>query len=303
MVNLVTGAFSFSGSYIAKEMLQTSTRIRTLTGHFRDVPYSDRVDVYPYNFGNHEALVESLDGVENFVNTYWIRFPRGSMTWERAVENSRLLFDACRDAGVRRIIHLSVTNPSLDSPYPYFRGKAQVEEHLRNSGVRYSILRPALIFEIEDILLNNIAYLLRRSPIFGIFGTGRFKVQPISQRDLAKVVVSEFKRKENITMDTIGPETYTFMNILKMLNRATSSRTLLLPFPGIFRWIPFMMSKFFGLLLRDVLLTRYEMDALRDNLLLTNSEPVGETSFREWIEENGDLLGRSYAHELNRHYK
>lgn len=302
MVDLVTGAFSFSGSYIARKLLEDRERIRTLTGHPRTAEYADRVDVQPYNFESHEKMVRSLEGVENFINTYWIRFPKGKMTWEKAIENSKMLFDACKDAGVNRIIHLSVTNPSSDSPYPYFRGKSRVEEHLKNSGVPHSIVRPALIFEKEDILLNNISFLLRKLPVFAIFGNGNFKIQPISQQDLAETVVNECNQHGNRTIDAIGPETLTFREMVQMLNKATGSRTLILNFPGMLRWIPFTMSKLFGIILRDVLLTRHEMEALRDNLLCTESPPTGKTKFSEWIEQTTDL-GMTYAHEIKRHYK
>ncbi len=302
MVNLVTGAFSFSGSYIARKLLETDKQIRTLTGHPRPTDYTERVDIHPYSFENYKKLVQSLEGVENFINTYWIRFPKGSMTWERAVENSKMLFDACKDVGVRRIIHLSVTNPSIDSPYPYFRGKAKVEEHLKASGIPYSIVRPALIFEKEDILLNNISYLLRKFPVFGIFGDGSFKVQPISQKDLAEIVIDECAQSQNRIVDAVGPETLTFLEMVELMKAAVRSKALIIKFPGVLRWIPFTLSKVLGFFMRDVLLTRYEMEALRDNLLYTESPPLGKTRFSKWIKENTNL-GTRYAHEIKRHYR
>lgn len=200
----------------------------------------------------------------------------------------------------------SVTNPSLDSPYPYFKGKAEVEDHLKESGVPYTIIRPALIFDDGDILMNNIAWLLRRSPVFGIFGSGNFQVQPISQTDLANFVVEHVIYPQlnlNQTIDAVGPETFTFKEIIRLLNYHTNSKTLIIPFPGVLKWIPFTFSKIFGWLLKDVLLTRHEMNALIDNLLLTQSEPVGTERFEGWLKASGGQLGVEYAHEINRHYR
>jgi NADH dehydrogenase len=278
-INTVTGAFSYTGSFITKELLKLNDKIRTLTNHPKpDVSYYEKTEVFPYHFDNYEKLVTSLEGVTTFFNTYWIRFPKKNLSWDIAVDNSRLLFDACRDAKVKKIVHISVTNPSLNSPHPYFKGKAQVEEHLQSTGIPYTIIRPALIFELGDILLNNIAYLMRKFHVFGIFGSGNFKIQPIYQRDLAKIAV----------------------NFRYQMNQLDDSLTL--RFPRITRILPFLVSKILGIWYRDTLLTWHEMEALRNNLLLTDSTPNANTSFRKWLQENGSKLGLEYAHEINRHY-
>lgn len=305
-INLVTGAFSYSGKYIADELLKYDHKIKTLTGHPDEESINfDKIDIFPYNFENYSELVTSLTGVTTFINTYWIRFPQKDITWDDVVSNSKILFDACKEAGVKKIIHLSVTNPSLNSPYPYFKGKAEVEDYLTSLDISYTIIRPALTFEDGDILLNNIAWLLRRSPLFGIFGDGKFMIQPISQLDLSKVVVSHIYDGKDTReiIDAIGPETHEFQDIIKMLNSATNSKTLILKFPGVLYWIPYLFSKIVGFFMKDTLLTRNEIGALKDNLLLTNSLPVADTSFKDWVSKNGDKLGSEYAHEINRHYE
>ncbi len=85
-----------------------------------------------------------------------------------------MLFAAAKDAGVGKIVHISITNPSLDSPLPYFRGKAEVESALQKSGLRYAILRPTVIFGTEGILINNIAWIARHLP--SLRGAGQRKV-------------------------------------------------------------------------------------------------------------------------------
>ena len=134
---------------------------RTPTSHS---PFGDRVEALPLDFGDfNDRLVESLRGADALYNTYWIRFAtRQRSRHEVAVQNSRILIGAAVEAGVRRIVHISITNPSEDSPLPYFRGKALVEKAIHESGLSYAILRPTVLFSPEDVLINNIAWFLRR---------------------------------------------------------------------------------------------------------------------------------------------
>lgn len=171
--DVVTGAFGFTGRYIAHRLLAMGKRIRTLVSHpHRPNPFGDRVEVGPLNFGDHSALMESLRGAVTLYNTYWVRFPFGQVNFEKAVENTKTLLKAAKDAGVQRIVHISVANPSNDSPFAYYRGKNLAEKAVIGSGLFYAIIRPTLIFGIGDILINNIAYLLRRFPVFAIPGSG-----------------------------------------------------------------------------------------------------------------------------------
>ena len=178
-MDVVTGAFGYTGRYITARLLACGKRVRTLTGHpARPNPFGGAVEVAPLDFGNPGQLTRSLRGAETLYNTYWIRFPHGAATYEKAVENSRVLFRAAREAGVRRLVHISITQASQDSPFAYFRGKGLVEEALRESGLSHAILRPTVVFGPEGILINNIAWLLRRFSVFVVFGSGRYRLFP-----------------------------------------------------------------------------------------------------------------------------
>ena len=168
--DLVTGAFSYSGAEIATRLLEAGRDVRTLTYHpARPHPLGPSVDARAYRFDDPAALARSLRGVSTLYNTFWVRFDHGQTTFANAIESSRMLFFAARRAGVKRIVHLSITNPSLESPLPYFRGKALVEYALAQSGVPYSIVRPTWIFGGErDVLTNNIAWILRRMPAIAL---------------------------------------------------------------------------------------------------------------------------------------
>src|SRR3989440_5414047 len=186
--DLVTGAFSYSGSRIAELLIESGREVRTLTHHpDREHSLKARVQALPYRFDDLLALTRSLEGITTLYNTYWVRFERDGTTYAKAVANSRALFEAARRAGVARIVHLSIAKPSSDSPLPYYRGKALVEEALAAADVPHSIVRPTWLFGGRDILANNIAWILRHMPIFVVPGDGQYLVQPVHVDDLAHI--------------------------------------------------------------------------------------------------------------------
>ncbi len=296
----ITGAFGYTGRYIARRLLDAGYKVITLTGHpDRPNPFGERVRAFPFNFGAPSALAASLEGVEVLYNTYWVRFSHGNVTFRQAVENTKTMIDAARRAGVRRIVHVSITNPSLDSPLPYFSGKAELEAYIQASGLSYAILRPTVIFGLEDILLNNIAYLLRRFPVFVVPGDGEYKLQPIFVEDMAALAVRLGQSRENVVLDAIGPETFTFNQLVGMIAEAVGSRARIIHLPP---GLALSLARLLGLLVQDVVLTRDEVHGLLDNLLLTDSPPAGHTRFSEWARQHASKLGSRYHSELKRHY-
>ena len=220
-LHVVTGALGYSGKYIARRLLDAGCRVRTLTNSAgRKNPFGDSIEVHPFNFDNYPQLVESLRGATVFYNTYWIRFNHRLFNHVDAVENTLTMFRAAEEAGVERIVHVSIANPSEDSPLEYFRGKARLERALAESGISHAILRPTVLFGKEDILINNIAWSLRRFPVFPLFGFGRYRIQPIYVDDLAKLAVEQGGSRETRTNDAVGPETFTYRELIETISRA-----------------------------------------------------------------------------------
>ena len=299
--HVVTGAFSYTGKYIARRLLADGHAVRTLTGHPRPRdPLSREVETFPLDFTNPQALAQALHGADCLFNTYWIRFARGSLTFATAVANSRTLVDAAVEAGVRRIVHVSITNASSASPLPYFRGKGLVEEMIAASDLSYAILRPTLIFGVEDILLNNIAWSVRRFPIVPVPGDGAYELQPISVEDLASLAVDAAKGEGQTVMDAVGPERYSYEGLVRLVADALGKRPWLLKLPAD---AALALSQVLGLLLRDTMLTRDEVRGLTSNLLVSDEPPRGTASLRTWLQEHADALGRRYASEVARHYR
>jgi NADH dehydrogenase len=297
-LHVVTGAFGYSGQRIASRLLASGHRVRTLThSPQRANPFGMRVEARPFDFEHPERLEESLRGAAVLYNTYWVRFNHRDFSYARAVENTRAMFAAARRAGVGRIVHVSITNPSEDSPLEYFRGKAVLERELRDHGIPHSILRPAVLFGGEDILINNIAWVLRRLPVVGIFGDGRYRLEPIHVEDLAALAVSEARESGNRTLDAIGPETFTYRELLEELCSALGLRRWFVPVPP---WLGVAAGWLLGWWMRDVLITRDEIVGLMQGLLYTGSEPLGTTRLSVWARENAASLGVRYATELGR---
>ena len=300
-LNVVTGAFGYTGKYIARRLLADGIRVKTLTGHpERPNPFGAQVVAAPFNFDDLPTLIDQLSGASTLYNTYWVRFSRGEVTLDRAVENTRTLIQAAKDAGVGRIVHVSITNPSLNSSLPYFRGKAQVEEAIIDSGISYAIIRPTVIFGIEDILINNIAWMLRRFPLFVVPGGGGYRFQPIFVEDLAGLAVDAGGQEDNLILDAAGPETYTFDEFVRLVGQTMGSRTKIVHLPSA---LALGISKIVGYFLGDVVLTRDEITGLMSDLLISDAPPAGNTSLKSWLTINVATLGGSYTSELDRHYR
>jgi uncharacterized protein YbjT (DUF2867 family) len=299
--DVVTGATGYTGRYIARALLSRGRRVKTLTGHpERKDPFGDQAEAVPFNFDRPQELARSLEGARALFNTYWIRFPHAGHTFEEAVANTRIMLDAAKSAGVRKFVHISVTKATDSSPLPYFRGKAKVEAAVRASGMPYAIIRPALIFGVEDILLNNIAWLLRRFPFFAIPGRGDYRVQPIFASDLGEIAANVADDICSSEFDAVGPEIFTFEEIVRMLSSAVGSNSRIV---HVDPRIALAFAKIVGLVVRDVILTRGEVRGLMSNLLVTDSAPNASTRFSEWLRGNADRIGLAYASELARHFR
>lgn len=299
--SVVTGAFGYTGRYIAQRLLDSGAAVRNLTRSPANFsPFGDRVERHPLDFDDSPQLVESLRGAATLYNTYWIRFARGPVNHDTAVRNSRILIDAAVAAGVQRIVHISITSADAKSPLPYFRGKGLVESYIGDSGLSYSIIRPTVIFGREDILINNIAWFLRRFPVFPIAGRGDYRLQPVFVDDVARLAIESAGTCGNITLDAVGPETFTFLELAREIRQTAGGRARILPLPPpLVRGMAQVMSAF----LRDVVLTREELDGLMAGHLVSAEEPTGTARLTDWMRDNRDTLGRRYASELARHYR
>jgi len=294
----VTGAFGYSGRYIAQHLLDAGHSVSTLTNSLRRRnPFDHKVRAFPFHFDQPARLRDSLDGVEVLINTYWVRFDHPRFTHSEAVRNTKILFRAAKQAGVRRIVHVSITKPDIRSDLPYFRGKAELEEDLQSLGISCCILRPAVLFGREDVLINNIAWALRHLPVFGVFGSGDYKLQPIYVDDFAVLAVETAARENNEVLNAIGPEAFEYRELVQVVSRALGLERRIVSVPP---FVGYWAGRMLGLFVRDVVITREEIRGLMEGRLCVDAPPLGTTRLSEWIHQNRETLGRHYTSELAR---
>jgi NADH dehydrogenase len=299
-VVVITGAFSYTGKYATRLLLSRGHRIRTLTYHpERANPFGDNVQVFPYNFDHPDQLTESLRGASTLINTYWVRFPHATSTFEAAVQNTRTLVGAAKNAGVRRIVHVSIANPSLQSPLGYYKGKAQLEQVVLDSGLSYTILRPTVIFGVEDILINNIAWFIRRFPVFGIPGDGSYRIRPIYVEDMARLIAGAADQQTSTVLDAVGPETFSFEELVRLIAAQVGRSVRLVHLPMPLAYVSTLLTGWF---VRDVVLTWEEYKGLMANLLAPEGPSTGETCLSQWLASNREHVGSQYASEVARHF-
>ena len=297
--HVVTGAFGYSGRWIAKELLSRGRTVRTLTNAIgRDDPFDGKVEVHSLDFNNHEALVNSLKNAEVLYNTYWVRYkdPKGNYAHDLAVDNIRKLFIAAEEAGVKRVVHFSVAHPHKAPDWSYFRGKVEAEDILKSSSLSYAILRPTVFFGGDrDVLINNMAWLIRRFPVFGVFGMGKYHIQPVHISDVARVSADQGEKDENIILDVAGPEKYEYRDYVKLIATSMGVRRIVIPVPPISAWL---VGQMVGVFLNDRVITRAEIRGRMRGLMATDANPVGEVSFYNWISQNGHILGKKYQNDM-----
>ena len=300
-MDIVTGSFGYIGKYITRKLISSGKRVKTITTHpDKPNPFGNDVKAYPYSFDNPELLISILKGCDTLFNTYWVRFNYGKGSFETALRNTNILFESAKKTGIRKIVHISVTNPSESDALPYYRGKALQEKMLKELGISYSIIRPTLVFGKEDILVNNIAWTIRKFPFVPIFGSGDYKVQPVFVEDLASIAVECAKKNTSETLDAIGPETFSYREMLQVMASILNPDVKFIhvwPNVGIF------LGKIIGLFLHDVLLTKDELKGLMLNKLTSRQTPNGKTKFTEWIKLNKGTVGERYTSELDRHFR
>ena len=316
-LNIVTGAFGYTGHYIAQMLLSNNEWVETITNHKRQAARNDHdltltmdpgrttqdnpgtagkipIRSYPYSFQNPQQLVNALHGCDTLYNTYWVRLAQGPQEFTQAVRNSQILIDAARKAGVRRFVHISAMNPQGTTELPYFRSKARVEQHLRSSGLSYAIIRPGLIFGQDDLFLNNMAWMIRRFPVLAIPGDGNYRVQPVEAVEFARQAVRAGMETSNLVEDAAGPEVHTFNEIVNLLIKHVQAKTRVLHFPHD---RALMVNRLAGKLMLDMPLGEDESRTLASDLLVSDKEPTGQVRISEWLASNKFRMGLVQTHQ------
>jgi len=298
--DVVTGAFSYTGSFIARRLLAAGHQVRTLTNHPRPpTDLAGKIVSAPLDFEDADGMVRLMRGAGTVYNTYWIHSNYGADAFDGAVRRSKLLFAAAREAGIRRLVHISIANPTA-SNHPYYASKAQLEEALRSTGMSYAIVRPTLVYGEGDVLINNIAWVLRHFPVFAIPGDGAYRLQPVHVEDVASIAVTAGLADGNLAMDAAGPDILSYAELVDSVAIAIHHTRPIVFTPPSFT---LLAGRALGRYVKDVILTPQELEGLMEELLVSDEPPRGRMRLDDWLLRSSDTLGMSYASELARHFR
>ena len=297
-LHVITGALGYTGKVVAEQLIERAIPLRTLTNSpNRPNPFGDAIDIKPLSFDNPDALAHSLEGAAVLYNTYWVRFNHKLFTFEQAVTNTKILFEAAKRAGVGRIVHVSILHADEADDLGYYKGKHELEEALVETGIPHSIIRPGVLFGRSDILVNNIAWVLRRMPIFGVFGDGMYRLRPLHVEDMASLLVEHANMSGDITVDAVGPEGFSYIELVRTLAEILQVRRPIIRIPSP---IAFACSKLLNPFVKDVIITKEEVKGLMRGLLDSQNPSTGTIKLTQWAKEHRDTLGYRYASEVGR---
>lgn len=300
-LHIVTGALGYTGRSLTEQLLDRGVRVRTLTNSpNRPNPFGDKLEILPLAFDDPDALARSLEGAEVLYNTYWVRFNHALFTFDRAVASTKTLFDAAARAGVRRIVHVSILHARSADDLGYYKGKHELEVALESSGVPHAVVRPGVLFGRGDILVNNIAWVLRHLPLFGLFGDGTYRLRPLHVDDMAALMIDHAYRAGNTRADAVGPEGFEFGGLVRTLAGILGVRRPIVRVPPA---LGYWVGRLVNPVVRDVVITREEIEGLMRGLLDSDAPAAGNTKLTEWAAENREQLGRKYASEVGRRVK
>ena len=294
---MVTGAFSFTGRYVAKRLLADGEEVRTMTRFPQSAsPFSQEVRAVPYDYDSLDSLTEALAGCNRLINTYWRRQPEGALGYDRVVQQSKNLFAAAKAAGVERIVHISINDPH-GKDFPYFRAKCRTERALRECGVSAIVVRPQLVFGDGELLINNLAWTLRKSRWAPVPGDGRYLMQPIHADDYADLIVAVARTEQRGVVDGVGPDVLTYDDMVRLVGEAIGrSPRIIHVHPRIFARAARVVSRFFT----EPTVLKYEVYGCLVENGVVPRQPQGSRRLVDWLRERKDSLGRRYADQDHR---
>ena len=253
MTVLVTGAAGYVGNNTVRRLAAAGKPVRAMVrnpekarGRLGDL--GDNIELARGDVGDRSALAEIMHGMSAIVHTVAIPMERGSATYEDVNYQGTInVVDAARDAGVERFINMCQNGATPDHFSRFLRSKGRAQAYVASSGLKWTALRPSVIFGPQDEFFNAFARLVRLTPlVFPLIGGGTALFQPVSIDDVVEVITRSLDDDQTIgrEFELGGPEVLTLGEIEKRVFAAMdTSRTLINAPVGLLRPAVWVMEK------------------------------------------------------------
>lgn len=247
---LLTGASGFLGREVLRRLLAAGNEVVALSRSPRRAEVAPGViqlaaDVASpewHSWSERCAAAIHLAGVIR-------EMPRRGDSFDRSNRaGAESVVMACRKSGIRRLVHISALGADRGAATAFLRSKWQAEEAVRRSGLAWTILRPSLIFGPGDRFSAAVAGALRRLPVFPVFGSGAYVLQPVSVAEVADAVVAavDIGACAGEVVEIGGPEVITYIEAVRRTAAALGLRRSLVHVPvglarfavGVLQWLP-----------------------------------------------------------------
>jgi uncharacterized protein YbjT (DUF2867 family) len=227
----VLGGTGFVGRHIVHKLVASGYRVTVPTRN-RERAKEDLIplptaDVVTADVHEPAELVRLFRGCGAVVNLVGVLHDgRGKASFQQAhVELARKVIDACRRAGIRRLLHMSAINADPGGPSAYLRSKGEAETLVRESGLDFTIFRPSVIFGREDRFVNLLATLQQLLPLV-VLAAPNARFQPVFVGDVAAAYAASLTRLESFgrTYDLAGPKVYTLRELVRYVGALSGHR-------------------------------------------------------------------------------
>lgn len=240
---LIVGGTGFVGTHLTRCLLQKGHRVQVLSRQGTGLVSGARY--IRGNAATGEGLAPAMKDAEAVIYLVAIIRERGDQTFQQAiVEGTRNTLEAARAAGVRRYLHMSALGAARGTGSRYFEAKAEAEERVRDSGLDWTIFRPSLIFGEGDDFFGGVLRGLVQGgsqnglwypplPVIPLIGDGHFPFRPVWVGDVSEAFAQALEKPQTIgqTYELVGPQEYTFRELVLRVRDALGSRKPLLPIP------------------------------------------------------------------------
>ena len=231
----VFGGTGFLGRRVVRHLRDKGFSVRIASRHPRSSSGGDpEVQPIAADVRERESIAAAVRGASGVVNAVSLYVERGTVTFHAVhVVAAQRLAEQARKAGVERLIQISGIGADAASSSPYIRARGQGEQAVRAAFPNSGVIRPAVMFGPDDAFLNTLVQLLRRLPIYPMFGRGQTRLQPADVEDVGEAVARLMQRTpaEAITVECGGPRVYTYEELLRTIGRAANVKRVLVPVP------------------------------------------------------------------------